>query len=131
MKTVTKLNSLKSEALKSAKLGGHMMKTFTVNDNLDTGYTDCKNCGKYAQVLVYPSPNQINIDGDAISTSCDTKRINIPLTCEDLNMIWDALYGRRSQEMKCGGGRNSADGQQILTKFDNLMSRIQKANPKF
>lgn len=68
------LNILKDKALESCEeVRGHDMGEWedNVTQFRTTSYSTCKNCGRYVQVNTNPSPDGIDIGGDAVAISCD------------------------------------------------------------
>lgn len=66
---------LRREALDSTRFRGHNMRVFHWDRTLDRwrGFSTCRECGMYVQVLTHPMPNDIDIGGEAVATNCPYK----------------------------------------------------------
>lgn len=64
----TKLARLKHEALESCRFRKHNMNKF---ERTKYGYyARCRNCGMKVYITLNPSPNDIEIGGEAIALTC-------------------------------------------------------------
>jgi len=63
-----KIERLKREALKSCRFRGHKMKRFL--DYTDLSVSVCKICEMEVAVIPHPSPNGIEIGGEAVALHC-------------------------------------------------------------
>jgi len=64
-----KLERLRKEALESCKFRGHKMRPFD-RTSRHWWYSECHICGKHVLVNDNPTPNGIEISGEAVALSC-------------------------------------------------------------
>jgi hypothetical protein len=64
-----KIERLKREALESCRFRGHKMERFL--DYESYAVSACKNCCKVVVVIPSPSPNEIDIGGEAVALGCE------------------------------------------------------------
>jgi len=69
-----RIQRLKSEAREGATLRKHNLSHFTMGKRFDAPHevwdAVCKACGMCVQVNTHPSPNQIDIGGEAVALDC-------------------------------------------------------------
>lgn len=66
---------LRRAALDATKFRGHTMRFFHWDQVPDRGrgFSTCRKCGMYVQILTHPMPNDIDIGGEAVATNCPYK----------------------------------------------------------
>lgn len=68
---MTKLNKLKKQATTFAKARGHILTRFIKHPfNEEVATAKCMNCNRAVSVCSNPSPNEIDIGGEAVALYC-------------------------------------------------------------
>lgn len=93
-----KIERLRLEALESCKFRGHKMERFAHKYIWGFGCgSKCEICGKQVYVTDRPSPNGIEISGEAVALSCEDQIVRCPVCNDPLGINKDG------QVLLCAG----------------------------
>lgn len=72
--TMRRIDRLRKEAMEATKFRGHKMCRYWDGTRLHH-MKYCLNCGRQVFIDLYPSPNSIDISGEAVALNCDAEDI--------------------------------------------------------